>query len=207
MANTPPLEKQKQLLDNLLQKLGKLIKKLPGTRPCGTKEGPIAKHFTSHEYDATEGPYFTFNQSLERVFQCLESEKEHLVIWGKYGLEMVQAYLACFVKYDGIEKDNGLQLVAQRVEALIALIEAMYVATPVLNQVLLIKCIHRKSKETPKMDTRKPNPGKRNRGQHFGIKMHVNMKMTALVQNQTPARKQTTKRTTLKRSNQPPRAV
>jgi hypothetical protein len=92
MANTPPLEKQKQLLDNLLQKLGKLIKRLPGTRPCGTKEGPIVKHFTSHEDDVTEGPYFTFNQSWERVFQCPESEKEHLLIWGKYGLEMVQAY-------------------------------------------------------------------------------------------------------------------
>lgn len=175
MTNTPSVEGQKQCLDNLLQKLSGLIRKLPASWPCGTKEGPIAKHFTSHEYDVTEGPYFTFNQSWEHVFQCPESEKELLVIWGKYGLEMVQAYLACFVKYPGIEKDNGLQLVAQWVEALIALIEAMYVATPILSQPLLTKCIHRKSKEPPKMETRPPkklNPGKRSWGK-FLVLMHM----------------------------------
>jgi len=85
---------------------------------------------------------------------------------------MVQAYLACFVKYPGIEKDDGLQLVAQRVEALIALIEAMYFAT-ILSQPLLT--IHRKSKEPPKMGTRPPkklNPGKQSRGQ-FLVLMHM----------------------------------
>ena len=179
MTNTPSVEGQKRRLDNLLQKLSGLIRKLPASRPCGTKEGPIAKHFTSHKYDVMEGPYFTFNQSWERIFQCPESEKEHLVIRGKYGLEMVQAYLACFVKYPGIEKDGGLQLVAQRVEILIALIEAVYVATPILSQLLLTKCIHRKIKDPPKMGTRplkKTNPGKRSQGQLFGPNAHVKVK-------------------------------
>jgi hypothetical protein len=126
MSNTS-LDEQKQNLDNLIQKLNGLIKKLPTTLPCGSKDGPLAKHFSDHMYDATEGPYFTFNQSWERVFQqCADSQKEYLVVRGKYGLDLVQAYIVHFAKIPGIEANNGLSLLAQRVEALIALIEAMY---------------------------------------------------------------------------------
>jgi len=128
MSNTTSLEKQKQHLETLLQKLnGLIIKKLPTTLPCGSKDGPIAKHFSDHKFDATEGPYFTFNQSWERVFQCADSEKEYLMVRGKYGLDLVQAYVAHFSKISGIEADNGLSLLAQRVEALIILIDTMYI--------------------------------------------------------------------------------
>ena len=122
MSNTS-LDEQKQHLDNLIQKLNGLIKKLPSTLPCGSKDGPLAKHFSDHTYDATEGPYFT---SWERVLQCAKSQKEYLVVRGKYGLDLVQAYIVHFAKIAGIEANNGLSLLAQRVEALIALIETMY---------------------------------------------------------------------------------
>jgi hypothetical protein len=35
------------------------------------------KHFSDHMYDAAEGPYFTFNQSWERVFQWLLTTNLH----------------------------------------------------------------------------------------------------------------------------------
>ena len=125
MSSTTSLAEQKQHLETLLQKLNGLIKKLPTTLPCGSKDGPIAKHFSDHKFDATKGPYFTFNQSWEWVFQCADSEKEYLVVWGKYGLDLVQAYIAHFSRIPGIEADNGLSLLAQWVEALIALIDTM----------------------------------------------------------------------------------
>jgi hypothetical protein len=125
MSDTTSLAEQKQHLKNLLQTLSKLIKKLPTTLPCGSKEGTIAKHFSGHTYDIDEGPYYSFNQAWERVFQCADDEKEHLVVRGKYGLDLVQAYVVHFSKVSGIEANNGLHLVAKRVESLIALIETM----------------------------------------------------------------------------------
>ena len=125
MSNTS-LDEQKQYLDNIFQKLNRLIKKLPTMLPCGSKDGPLAKHFSDHTYDAAEGPYFTFNQSWEWVFQCADSQKEYLIIRGKYGLDLAQAYIVHFAKIPGIKANSGLSLLAQWVEALIVLIEAMY---------------------------------------------------------------------------------
>jgi hypothetical protein len=125
MSKTISLEDQKTHLDNLLQKLNGIIKKLPTALPCGSKDGPIAKCLSDHTYDATEGPYYTFNSNWERVFQCAEDQKKYLVIRGKYGLDLVQAYITHFSKVSGIEANNGLHLMAQRVEALITLIETV----------------------------------------------------------------------------------
>jgi hypothetical protein len=82
-------------------------------------EGPIAIYFSDLTHDADEG---TFSKAWERVFQC--SEIEHLVIRGKYGLELVLAYIAHFSRVLGIEADNGLYLMAERVDSLIALLES-----------------------------------------------------------------------------------
>jgi hypothetical protein len=81
------LNEQKDYLHSLLLKLSGLIKKIPTTLPCGSKEGPIAKHFSDLKYDTTEGPYYTFNKSWERVFQCPDDEKEHLIVrvWLGFG--------------------------------------------------------------------------------------------------------------------------
>jgi hypothetical protein len=124
-APSSPVQEQKQRMENLLQKLNILIKKLPTTVPCGSKDGPIATHFSDYTYDTSEGPYFTFNQSWERVFQRIDSEKQYLVVRGKYGLDLVHAYIAHFSKISGIEANNGLDMVAQRVDGLITLIETM----------------------------------------------------------------------------------
>jgi len=75
-----PVQEQKQCVENLLQKLNGLVKKLPTTVPCGSKDGSIAKHFSDYTYDTSKGPYFTFNQSWERVFQCVNSEKQYPVV-------------------------------------------------------------------------------------------------------------------------------
>ena len=124
-TTSSPVQEQKQWVENLLQKLNGLTKKLPTIVPCGSKDGPIAKHFSDYTYDTSEGPVFTFNQSWERVFQCVDSEKQYLVVRGKYGLDLVHAYIAHFSKISGIEVDNGLYMVAQCVDGLITLIETM----------------------------------------------------------------------------------
>ena len=125
MSDTTTLEGQKHHLETLLQKLNGLIKKLLTTFPCGSKDGPIARHFSDREFDVMEGPYSTFNQSWKRVFQCADSEKEYLIVRGKYGLDLVHPYVAHFSKVSGIEANNGLSLLAQWVEALIVLIDTM----------------------------------------------------------------------------------
>jgi hypothetical protein len=162
------LTEQKDCLQRLLLKLSGLIKKIPTTLPCGSKEGPIARHFSDLTYDATEGPYYTFNKSWERVFQCPDGEKEHLIVRGKYGLDLVQAYLVHFSNILGIETNGGLQLMAQRVEALISLIETMYESYywPSLfyshhdNR----KGKGRKMTTRPTNAAKKPNTGKQPRG-------------------------------------------
>ena len=116
---------QKEHLESLLKKLGGLIKNLPTSLPCGAKEGPIVKHFSNLEHDISQGPYFTFNNAWERVFQVSEDEKHRLVIRGKHGLNLVQAYLVHFSKVPGLEANNGLFLMAERVNALIKRIEAV----------------------------------------------------------------------------------
>jgi len=60
---SPPKDK----VEEILPKLNVLIKKLPTTLPCRSKDGPLAKYFTSLKYD-NDSPYETFNQSWEHVF-------------------------------------------------------------------------------------------------------------------------------------------
>ena len=112
----------KDKVEELLPKLNVLIEKLPTTLPCGSKDGPLAKYFTSLEYDK-DSPYETFNQSWERVFQRADAEKKLLVVRGKYGLDLAHTYAAHFTKVAGIEENNGLGLMAQRVKVLIELID------------------------------------------------------------------------------------
>src|ERR1700678_1799450 len=107
MAKATPLHSH-QCLDEILKKLTSLVKKLPTTLLCGSKDGPLAEHlcdlnFTHH--DSTEGPHYTFNKSWEHVFQCPDDQKELLVIRGKYGLEVALAYLAHFLKAPGVEEN------------------------------------------------------------------------------------------------------
>jgi hypothetical protein len=119
------LDDQKKHLQNLLLKLAALIKKIPTSLPCGSKEGPITRNFSDLTYDTTEGPYYTFNKSWERVFQCADDEKEYLIVRGKYGLDLVQAYIVHFSNTPGIETNSRLHLMAQRVKTLISLMETM----------------------------------------------------------------------------------
>lgn len=113
MPNEPSFEE-------LLLKLNTLVKKLPTTLPCGTKEGPLAKYLTSLEYD-NDSPYETFNRSWERVFQRPDAEKKLLVVRGKYGLDLAYRYAAHFATVAGIE--DSLGLVSKRVKTLIELID------------------------------------------------------------------------------------
>jgi hypothetical protein len=59
-------------------------------------------------------------------FQVSEDEKDQLVIMGKYGLSLAQAwYLAHFSMVPGIETSNGVFLMAEHVNALIKRIEGV----------------------------------------------------------------------------------
>ena len=109
-------------VEELLLKLNTLIKKLPTTLPCGSKDSPLAKYLTSFEYD-NDSLYETFNQSWEHVFQCEDAKRMLLVVREKYGLDFADRYAAHFATGAGIENNNGLGLVAQHVKALIELID------------------------------------------------------------------------------------
>jgi hypothetical protein len=61
MSSEPSLKNQ---LNILLLKLNGLVKKLPTALPCGSKDGPLAKHLTSLEYNR-DSPYETFNTAWE----------------------------------------------------------------------------------------------------------------------------------------------
>jgi hypothetical protein len=116
---------QQKHLQTVLKTLSGYIKNLPTSLPCGAKEGPFVKHFSDLGHDISEGPYFTFNNAWERVFQVSEDEKDWLVIRGKYGLSLAQAYLAHFSTVPGIEASNGLSLMVECVNALIKRIEGV----------------------------------------------------------------------------------
>jgi hypothetical protein len=58
-------------------------------------------------------------------FKSQKMKKDRLVIRGKYGLSLAQAYLAHFSKVPGIEASNGLFLMVECVNALIKRIEAV----------------------------------------------------------------------------------
>src|SRR5262249_22318777 len=96
MADTTHL-KEWQWLDKLVQTLTTLVKKLPTTLPCGTKDSPITLNFSDLTYETSEGPYYMFNISWERIFQRPDDQKELLVIQGKYGLDVVLSYIAHFL--------------------------------------------------------------------------------------------------------------
>jgi hypothetical protein len=115
---------QKEHLESLLKKLSGLIKNLPTSLPCGVK-GPIVKHFSNLKHNISEGPYFTFNNAWEHVFQVSDNEKHQLVVRGKHGLNLVLAYLVHFSKVPGLKANNGLLLMAGCVDTLIEVIEAV----------------------------------------------------------------------------------
>lgn len=131
MSEPSPEEQQKHL-QQLLNSLKGLIKNLPLSLPCGAKEGPIGKYFPDKaEYDEEEGPYFTFNKAYERVFQGLaEPDRELLVMRGKYGIERVHTCMTIFSKISGIEKNDGLVLMAARASDLLELCKTVYVISP-----------------------------------------------------------------------------
>jgi hypothetical protein len=125
MSNLLEIQSQRIHLDTLLKKLAVLIKNLPTSLPCTTKDGPITKFFTSHEYDHDKGPYYTFNKSWECVFQVSDDEKEKLVLRGKHGLPLVLTYLLHFSKIPEITQNNRLFLMAERVQSLIGTVESV----------------------------------------------------------------------------------
>ena len=127
LSEMPSIDEQKLYLDKSMTTLHGLIRKLPSTLPCGTKDGPLATHFTDTGYNTDEGPYYTFNRSWECVFQSPDVKKEHIIIRGKHGLDLVYAYIAHFSRIPKIEENNGLQLVALRVDSLIEMIDKLYV--------------------------------------------------------------------------------
>jgi hypothetical protein len=46
------------------------------------------------------------------VFQHLDDQKELLVVWGKYGLDIALAYVMHFLKAPRIEENGGIMLLA-----------------------------------------------------------------------------------------------
>ena len=143
------------------------------------KMGHLRSIFTiTHTYDATEGPSFTFNQSWEWVFWCAESQKKYLIVRGKYGLDLVQAYIVHFAKIAGIEANHELSLLAQQVEALIALRDTMYFFNYMNNSPYNWWHHSRKGQEHSKMTTRptnkKANLGKQTQLLWYRKNMYLN---------------------------------
>ncbi|PCH34258.1 hypothetical protein WOLCODRAFT_15209 [Wolfiporia cocos MD-104 SS10] len=105
-----------------LSELQSLIDSLPSSLPHGTSEGPIARYFSDLSVDPDEGPYYSVDWAWTHVFQVSEHSKIKLVCRGEYGLQLIHNFLAYFITVPGIEKDNGLQLLEDRIGSLIDLI-------------------------------------------------------------------------------------
>ena len=69
MSEMPSIAEQRLYLDKATKTLKSMIRKLPSTLPCRTKDGPLAKHFTYTDHDIEEGPYYTFNQ-IQTMVTC-----------------------------------------------------------------------------------------------------------------------------------------
>ena len=104
---------------------------MPSSLPCGAKDRPIGKYFPEKAgYDKEEGPYFTFNKAYDGVFQGLtDPERELLVMQGKYGIERVHTCMTVFSKISGIEKNNGLVLMAVHASDLVELCQTVYASS------------------------------------------------------------------------------
>ena len=120
-----PPEAQSQCLKKLLNDLQSLVRVLPASLPTGTKDRPIAKTFSSHKYDAEEGPYFAFNQAWEWTFQVSDKEQGRQVLRGKYGVGLVLSYPQHFSAIMGIDTDNSHFLIAEHIAALIVVVQAV----------------------------------------------------------------------------------
>lgn len=127
LANMSSIDAQKQKLQTALQAFNAIIKALPKTLSAGDKNGPIATNFTSHKFDSDEGPYYSFDKAWNRTFQVPDTQKIALIYRGKFGLQLVQAYLVHYAQLLRLEEDNGLYLVAERVEALNIFICKQYI--------------------------------------------------------------------------------
>ena len=119
------IQSQREHLEALLKKLGGLIKNLPTLLLCRAKETSIVKHFSNLEHDKCKGPYYTFNNAWEYIFQVADDEKPCLILRGKHGLNLIQAYVIHFSKVPVIELNRGLHLVSECIDASIQVIEAV----------------------------------------------------------------------------------
>ena len=67
-------------VSQLLTRLNTAIVSLPCSLPEGASDGPISKYLIDLSVDEDEGPYFSFNQAWECVFQKPEQERAKLVV-------------------------------------------------------------------------------------------------------------------------------
>ena len=127
-------EQQKQLAQSLAD-LHSVIAGLPGSLPEAAEDGPISHHLRDFSVDEDEGPFYSFNRAWERVFQRSENEQQKLVMRGKHGVILAHNFAVQFSALPNIEQHGGLNLMNERIKALIKLLHDVYVISHMLHVV------------------------------------------------------------------------
>ncbi|GBE89869.1 hypothetical protein SCP_1701950 [Sparassis crispa] len=99
-----------------------LVSALLPSVPVAPEDGPIAHHFGDFSVDEDEGPYYNVDKAWVHTFQVPEEQLAGLVSRGNYGLQLVYDFFAHFAELLNMEANDGLILLTQRVDTLIALI-------------------------------------------------------------------------------------
>ncbi|KAJ2983075.1 hypothetical protein NUW54_g10670 [Trametes sanguinea] len=99
-----------------LRVLKRLVDAIPSTAPEGSADGPLARNFSDLDLDPEEGPYYALDRAWVRTFQVPENQLQALVCRGQYGLSWVHDCLMSFSELPGMEANNGLYLMAEKID-------------------------------------------------------------------------------------------
>ncbi|TFY75902.1 hypothetical protein EWM64_g8111 [Hericium alpestre] len=130
------LEEQRHRLQSVLAALHGAVSNLPADCPEGAADGPLERYFNDYEIHE-EGLYFTVNCAWDRTFQVSDDEKVKLVTHGPYGLQLVYAFASYFAQQPGMEANNGLFLLAERVQNVIDLVDKVVQGSSIPPTVLV----------------------------------------------------------------------
>ncbi|KAJ6607620.1 hypothetical protein B0H10DRAFT_2227626 [Mycena sp. CBHHK59/15] len=88
-------------------------------------DGPIMRFLGNLEIDADKGAAFSANRQWEHAFQVSEEEQRNRIVRGKYGLDLVCAFLEFFAVQKGIKGTEHIGMLARRLHGLNKLLDSI----------------------------------------------------------------------------------
>lgn len=127
MSTPGSIEAQEKRFREVLSEVQLLIRNLPDSLPLGAPDGPIARYWDGLDLDDEEGPWYIIDQAWTRTLQVGPGRKSPeevaaLVLRGPYGIQRVCECFEAGGTHPGMKKDNGLFMLAERMQVLKELI-------------------------------------------------------------------------------------